>query len=256
MSFLRTLSLIVPGSVVLLAGAPGVPRSAAAAPPPAATAACVRVADDAQVPLTLPRRATLGDLLKLAARLTCQPYRAAPAIARRPLLLVSPPTVSGKQVAMLVPQAVRLLGLKVDWKDGAREVVEPAAAGVPAKLAAVGADAASGVTAVDATHYTIDRGIVGQFFTDQATFFRAVRIVPHVENGVAAGFRIFGVSPGSFTAAIGLKNGDTVYRINGFDLTSPDQALAAYARLRTAATLTVELFRRGAPLTLEYRISP
>jgi hypothetical protein len=254
MSSLRSLSFIVPGSLLLLAG-PSVPRPAAAAPPPAAAAPCVRLADDAQVPLTLPRRATLGDLLKLAARLTCQPYHAAPAIARRPLLLVSPPTVSGKQVAMLVPQALRLLGLKVDWKDGAREVVEPAAPGVPPALAAVGADAAAGVTAIDATHYTIDRGIVGPFFTDQASFFRAVRIVPHVENGVPAGFRIYGVSAGSFMAAIGLKNGDTVFRINGFDLTTPDQALAAYARLRTAATLTVEISRRGAPLTLEYRIT-
>ena len=43
-------------------------------------------------------------------------------------------------------------------------------------------------------------------------------------------------------------------QINGFDMASPEKALEAYARLRTADHLTVQLNRRGAPLNLDFNI--
>ena len=45
-----------------------------------------------------------------------------------------------------------------------------------------------------------------------------------------------------------------IEQINGFDMASPEKALEAYARLRTATSLTVALNRRGKPLTINFNI--
>jgi general secretion pathway protein C len=51
-----------------------------------------------------------------------------------------------------------------------------------------------------------------------------------------------------------MQNGDRLEQINGFDMASPEKALEAYARLRTASNLTVQLTRRGKPLTINFNI--
>jgi general secretion pathway protein C len=53
---------------------------------------------------------------------------------------------------------------------------------------------------------------------------------------------------------IGLKSGDRIESINGFDIANPEKALEAYARLRLAPKLKLVLDRRGAPLEIEYLI--
>jgi general secretion pathway protein C len=54
---------------------------------------------------------------------------------------------------------------------------------------------------------------------------------------------------------LGFENGDRLQRINSYDITSPDLALEAYAHLRTANLLLVEVNRRGADTYLLYRIA-
>ena len=51
-----------------------------------------------------------------------------------------------------------------------------------------------------------------------------------------------------------MQNGDTLKTINGFDMGSPEKALEAYARLRTANKLTIQLSRAGKNLNLDYNI--
>jgi general secretion pathway protein C len=43
--------------------------------------------------------------------------------------------------------------------------------------------------------------------------------------------------------------------INGFDMSAPDSALEAYAKLRSASNLSVAVVRRGAAVTMEYNIA-
>ena len=53
---------------------------------------------------------------------------------------------------------------------------------------------------------------------------------------------------------LGIRDGDRVESINGFNLANPEKALEAYAPLRTASTLSVKLTRQGRPLSIDYRI--
>jgi general secretion pathway protein C len=84
---------------------------------------------------------------------------------------------------------------------------------------------------------------------------RAIRVVPEQRDGQIIGLRLFGIRPGSLLSSLGVQNGDRLETINGFSLASPEQALTAYARLRTAPRLRVQLSRAGKPVQLDLNIN-
>jgi len=79
-----------------------------------------------------------------------------------------------------------------------------------------------------------------------------LRVVPEKKDGEIVGVRLFGIRPSSVLGALGLRNGDRLESINGFELTTPAKALEAYARLRTAERLHVRLDRSGRTLELDF----
>ena len=74
---------------------------------------------------------------------------------------------------------------------------------------------------------------------------RQARIVPEQENGKSSASASSASGPTRCSATLGMENGDRLETINGFDMTSPEKALEAYARLRTADHLTVSVNRKG-----------
>jgi general secretion pathway protein C len=112
----------------------------------------------------------------------------------------------------------------------------------------------NGIQKVSATEYNVDRGVVDKILENQAELMRQARIVPEQENGKIVGIRLFGVRPETLLGTLGMENGDRLEKINGFDMTSPEKALEAYARLRTADHLTVSVNRRGQDMNLDYNI--
>jgi general secretion pathway protein C len=83
---------------------------------------------------------------------------------------------------------------------------------------------------------------------------RTARIVPEKEGDKVVGIRLYGVRPDTLLGVLGMENGDRLQTINGFDMASPEKALEAYARLRTAEKLVVQVNRRGQPVNLDYNI--
>ena len=59
---------------------------------------------------------------------------------------------------------------------------------------------------------------------------------------------------GSLLDTLGMKDGDVMKSINGFDMSDPQKALEAYARLRSADRLTVAMERGGAPVNIDINI--
>ena len=115
-------------------------------------------------------------------------------------------------------------------------------------------DIAKGIVRVSATEFNVDRGVVDKILENQAELMRQARIVPEQENGKVVGIRLFGVRPDTLLGALGMENGDRLQTINGFDMTSPEKALEAYARLRTADHLTIQVNRRGSNMNIDYNI--
>ena len=83
---------------------------------------------------------------------------------------------------------------------------------------------------------------------------RSARIVPHEENGQVVGVKLYGIRRNSLLGKLGLQNGDLLRTINGFEMSSPDTALEAYSRLRSASNLSVAVTRRGRPMNIDYDI--
>jgi general secretion pathway protein C len=113
---------------------------------------------------------------------------------------------------------------------------------------------AKGIQKVSATEFNVDRGVVDKILENQADLMKQARIVPEQENGKMVGIRMFGVRPETLLGVLGMENGDRLQTINGFDMTSPEKALEAYARLRTADHLTVQVNRKGSNMNLDYNI--
>lgn len=112
----------------------------------------------------------------------------------------------------------------------------------------------SKIKQISETEFEIDRSAVEMILEDQAQLMRSARIVPEQKDGKTIGVRLFGVRPDTLLGTLGLKNGDRLEQINGYDMGSPEKALEAYARLRTAENLKIKLNRRGQPTTIDFKI--
>jgi general secretion pathway protein C len=102
--------------------------------------------------------------------------------------------------------------------------------------------------------YTMPRSAVDRILENQADLMRQTRIMPHEEGGRTVGVQLFGVRGNSLLGRLGMQNGDILNRINGLEIASPDRALEAYSRLRTADHITITVTRNGAPVNIDFNI--
>jgi general secretion pathway protein C len=119
---------------------------------------------------------------------------------------------------------------------------------------AVDPSISKGIQKVSPNEFNIDRAVVDKILENQADLMRQARIVPEQENGRVVGIRLFGVRNDTLLGTLGMENGDRLQTINGFEMGSPEKALEAYARLRTADKLTISLNRRGQNMNIDYNI--
>jgi general secretion pathway protein C len=110
------------------------------------------------------------------------------------------------------------------------------------------------INAQGETKFTVQRSFVDKILQNQAEIMRSARIVPHEENGQVVGVKLYGIRRNSLLGKLGLQNGDLLRTINGFAMSSPDTALEAYSRLRTATNLSVAVTRRGRDMSVDYDI--
>jgi general secretion pathway protein C len=120
----------------------------------------------------------------------------------------------------------------------------PAPAAVPAP-----------VPLATSTDFNVERSLIEKGLADPASVVGPVRVIPERRDGKLIGVRLFGIRPASLPGVLGLQNGDRLESINGFNVASPEQALEAYARLRTAKRLYVHVDRVGRPLELNLNIN-
>jgi general secretion pathway protein C len=123
----------------------------------------------------------------------------------------------------------------------------PAPSSPPGKL--------EGVRQVSEDRYEIERKVIDTTLGDLNRVATQARIVPSFKNGVANGFKLFSIQPGSLYASIGIENGDVVQRVNGYEMNSPEKALELYQKLKETGHVTIELERGGRTIRKEYNIN-
>ncbi|MBW2548598.1 MAG: hypothetical protein JRE82_15500, partial [Deltaproteobacteria bacterium] len=137
----------------------------------------------------------------------------------------------------------------------------PAKKATPANKAARGRNAGltdeeldDGIEKLSDTKFNIQRSLVDKALAKQGSLMKTARVIPHDENGRVVGVKLYGIRRTSLLGRLGVRNGDMLRTINGFDMASPDTALEAYSVLRTANKLTLAIKRQNNEMTIEYNI--
>ena len=107
---------------------------------------------------------------------------------------------------------------------------------------------------ISETKFNIQRSLVDKVLANQGSLMKSARVIPHEEDGRVVGVKLYGIRRNSLLGRLGVRNGDMLRTINGFDMTSPDTALEAYSRLRTADKLTLAVKRQNKETAIEYNI--
>jgi len=111
----------------------------------------------------------------------------------------------------------------------------------------------SGIREVNDTTWSVQQSEFDKWMDNLNCLAIQARIVPHLVEGKPEGFKLFAIRPNSFYSKLGLQNGDVILKINGIALSSPDNALEAYTKLRDAKELTLDILRRGKARKHTYR---
>lgn len=136
----------------------------------------------------------------------------------------------------------------------------PAPAGAPPppkgddKPEGDGKDIGEGIVKKGDNSYGVPRSAVDGALNNLSELATQARVVPAFEGGKAVGFKLFSIKPGSLYSKIGLQNGDVINRINGYEMSSPEKGLEVYQKLKDSTNITVDVKRRGKPMTLDYAI--
>lgn len=169
-------------------------------------------------------------------------------------VLMRPSPSTGCQISMFGEEAGATPARAAPAPVVAQADVAPSPSGGESEGGISANDLESGITRVSDTNFTIDRSLVDRVLENQAELMRTARVIPHEENGRTVGVKLYGIRRNSLLGRLGVQNGDMLRTINGYDMSSPDSALEAYARLRTADHLTLSIVRRGQPTTIDYNI--
>jgi general secretion pathway protein C len=113
---------------------------------------------------------------------------------------------------------------------------------------------AAGIRQISEREYEIDRSAFDAILERQAELMGQLRATPVKEGDRVVGMRLGRVRPGSVLAAIGMRDGDRLTKVNGLDVGDPMTMVQAYTRLRGADHLVVSVERGGAPVNIDLRI--
>lgn len=120
--------------------------------------------------------------------------------------------------------------------------------------AALPAEIAAKIQRISDTELVVERSVIDFVLENQGQLLGASRVVPEREDGTTVGIRLLEIEPDTLLGALGLLSGDRLESVNGHDVSSPANALEAYAELPTASSLEIRLTRRGTPTTLDIEI--
>jgi general secretion pathway protein C len=146
--------------------------------------------------------------------------------------------------------------LRVGDKDEILTMKEPSSPQGPPASRRAGRDASrrlSQRTSTRGSTITVRRSEIQESIGDINQLLSQARIQPHYKDGNSDGLAISRIKRGSIFSKLGLRNGDIVQEINGSSLTSPEDILSMYEKLKSGDQTSLEITRRGRKKTLNYK---
>ncbi len=109
-------------------------------------------------------------------------------------------------------------------------------------------------TSTSTKNITINRKAIEASLKDVNKLLSQVRIRPHFKEGRPDGLVLARIGRSSIFSRLGLRSRDIIRKINGKPIKTTDDMVALYQELKSGAPISVELTRRNAPITINYRI--
>lgn len=146
--------------------------------------------------------------------------------------------------------------VKIRRADGEEEVIKMSTDVTKgAKKASKAKSDDDGITKDGDNKYTVDQSLVDQYLGDLEGISKLGRAIPHRgSDGSIDGYRLSGIRRGTAGEKLGIRNGDIVHKVNGYDLTSMSEAMKAFQELQKEDSFNFELTRRGKKQTMEYDV--
>ncbi|MCX7943327.1 MAG: hypothetical protein N2746_02305 [Deltaproteobacteria bacterium] len=138
----------------------------------------------------------------------------------------------------------------LDLEEEGKERISKFQAPPPQPVSAVG----EGISKIAEGKYIVSQSELERTLSNLNDVAMQARIVPNFEGGRANGFKIFNIKANSIYEKIGLKNGDVIQKINGFEINSPDKAFEVYQKLKDAKAINIEINRGGTTMSFDYTI--
>ncbi len=115
-------------------------------------------------------------------------------------------------------------------------------------------NSSQGIRAAGENRWLISRNEIEKARGDLNQLLKSARFQPKIVQGVTQGFLVRSVRSKSLLAQLGIKRGDLIKEVNGVPLDSPEKALQVFQQLREAKKVSVNLLRKGKPLTYSYEV--
>jgi general secretion pathway protein C len=107
-----------------------------------------------------------------------------------------------------------------------------------------------GINKLGENEYEISRETLEEVLGDPTQIVQEARVIPQKD-----GLRFFGIRSNSIFWKIGIKNGDTLHKINNVELNDVERALGVFEELRGESNFTIEYTRAGQKYTNEYTVT-
>ncbi|MGB1700581.1 MAG: type II secretion system protein GspC [Nannocystaceae bacterium] len=156
-------------------------------------------------------------------------------------------------------RVVFLNGRQMEYLDATKDLPKPKIAPKkteksPPRKNSRAIEGAETAVNCDGDTCTVDRAFVDKILSNPSLLAKQARVVPSRRGNEVKGFKFYGIRPGSLPKLFGMSNGDMVTSINGSPLTSIDEAMGLYTKLRRASNLTVVIDRKGKSITKDISI--
>jgi len=111
-------------------------------------------------------------------------------------------------------------------------------------------DSKGGIKQLSDDKWMIERKMLDELLDDPSALINQARVVPQQD-----GLRFFGIRPSSIFFKIGLRNGDTVHKINEVELSDVQNALGVFGQLKNENDFSIDFTRRGKKLSYAYNVN-
>jgi general secretion pathway protein C len=106
-----------------------------------------------------------------------------------------------------------------------------------------------GIKEVNEGMYEVDQKMLDELLSNPNELLTQARVIPQED-----GLRFFAIRPNSIFFKIGIRNGDTLHKINEVELSNVENALNLFEELRGQNKFNINFTRRGQKLTYEYTV--